>query len=201
MRALVSSGRSDFDSSWPVTCDSPVSGSAVTATIAALPPVAAAASKPVARTVMTLIASLERLPSRARCPRRSAARTCRGSRPTMISEICATSSSAAMRGIAFLPNPVAGGEHVRIAARLDDRHRRPPRRSRRWGSRNAARRRAAPWPRRRSLPPPARRALAFEPATSTWMSPPIRCAAVTVLSTAACSDALSWSAMTSVVMR
>ncbi len=59
-RALVSSGRSDFDSSCPVTFDRPVSGAAATDSTAALPPVAAAASKPVARTVMTLIASLER---------------------------------------------------------------------------------------------------------------------------------------------
>ncbi len=41
---------------------------------------------------------------------------------TTISEICATSSSAATRGITFLPKPVAGGEDVRIAAGLDDRH-------------------------------------------------------------------------------
>ena len=60
MRALVSSGRSDFESSWPRTVDSPLSGAAATRSIAALPPDAAMASKPVERTVITLIESLER---------------------------------------------------------------------------------------------------------------------------------------------
>ena len=59
MRAPVSSGRSDFVSSCPVTRERPVSGAARDVSTAALPPVAAAASNPVARTVMTLTASFD----------------------------------------------------------------------------------------------------------------------------------------------
>ena len=60
MRALVSSGRSDFVSSWPVTFDVGQSPAAAGIfSIAALPPVAGAASNAVARTVITLIGSFE----------------------------------------------------------------------------------------------------------------------------------------------
>ena len=56
--AAVSSGRSLLAISLPTKLDRPVSAAASTVSTAALPPLAAAASKPVVRTVMTLIASL-----------------------------------------------------------------------------------------------------------------------------------------------
>jgi hypothetical protein len=59
MRAEVSSGRSDFDSSWPTKLARPVSPAAAAVSIAADPPVAAVASKAVGRTVMTLILSAD----------------------------------------------------------------------------------------------------------------------------------------------
>ncbi|VVG74327.1 hypothetical protein PAP18089_05344 [Pandoraea apista] len=55
--ALVSSGRSSFVTSRPTNCDNPASGVADTASTAALPPVAAAGSKPVERTVITFTLS------------------------------------------------------------------------------------------------------------------------------------------------
>ena len=57
-RALVSSGRSDLVSSWPVTLDSPVSGAAAIVSTVALPPVPAL-SNAVVRTVRTLIGSFD----------------------------------------------------------------------------------------------------------------------------------------------
>ena len=56
--AAVSSGRSLFVTSRPTKLLWPLSATAATVSIAALPPVAAAGSKPVVRTVMTLILSL-----------------------------------------------------------------------------------------------------------------------------------------------
>ena len=59
-RALVSSGRSDFDSSAPTNSRQPGrSRSPRTGSIAAEPPVASAGGKAVPRTVMTLIGSLD----------------------------------------------------------------------------------------------------------------------------------------------
>lgn len=56
--AAVSSGRSLFVTSRPMKLDLPLSATPSKVSTAALPPVAAAASKPVLRTVITLIASL-----------------------------------------------------------------------------------------------------------------------------------------------
>ena len=59
MRALVSSGRSDLVSSWPMHLGrARCRRGAATLSTGALPPVAGAASKPVVRTVMTLFAIL-----------------------------------------------------------------------------------------------------------------------------------------------
>ena len=58
-RAEVSSGRSDLDTSRPTNDDSPLSAGASTFSTGAEPPLAATASKPVARTVMTLIGSAD----------------------------------------------------------------------------------------------------------------------------------------------
>ena len=55
--AAVSSGRSDFDTSRLMNEDKPLSAGATTFSTVALPPAAATASKPVVRTVMTLIGS------------------------------------------------------------------------------------------------------------------------------------------------
>ena len=55
--AAVSSGRSFLAISLPRKLDLPLSAAAATVSTAAEPPVAAAASKPVVRTVMTLVAS------------------------------------------------------------------------------------------------------------------------------------------------
>jgi hypothetical protein len=57
--AAVSSGRSDLATSRPTKADLPASATAATVSTAAEPPVAAAASKPVARTVMTLTLSVD----------------------------------------------------------------------------------------------------------------------------------------------
>ena len=56
--AAVSSGRSDLVSSRPIIVARPASGAGASASTAAEPPVLEAASKPVERTVMTLILSL-----------------------------------------------------------------------------------------------------------------------------------------------
>ena len=55
--AEVSSGRSFFAISEPMNSDLPESATAVTASTVAEPPVAAAGSKPVVRTVITFTAS------------------------------------------------------------------------------------------------------------------------------------------------
>ncbi len=55
--AAVSSGRSFLAISWPTKLLLPLSPTAFTVSTAALPPVAAAGSKPVVRTVITLVAS------------------------------------------------------------------------------------------------------------------------------------------------
>jgi hypothetical protein len=57
MFALVSSGRSSFVTSRLTNCEMPASGAASIFSMDALPPSAATASKPVVRTVMTLIGS------------------------------------------------------------------------------------------------------------------------------------------------
>ena len=57
--ALVSSGRSFLLSSWPTKLESPASPLDAIASMGALPPVAGAGSKPVMRTVMTLILSAD----------------------------------------------------------------------------------------------------------------------------------------------
>jgi hypothetical protein len=57
--ATVSSGRSDFTSSRRTRFDNPASANAASASTAAEPPLAATASNPVARTVMTFTASLD----------------------------------------------------------------------------------------------------------------------------------------------
>ena len=59
IRALVSSGRSDFDSSAPTNSDSPVAPVVATGSIAAEPPVASTGGNAVPRTVMTLIGSCD----------------------------------------------------------------------------------------------------------------------------------------------
>ena len=58
-RALVSSGRSDFDSSARTNSDSPAEPVGATVSIGAEPPVASPGGKAVPRTVMTLIGSLD----------------------------------------------------------------------------------------------------------------------------------------------
>ncbi|MNG14049.1 hypothetical protein D3C84_977740 [compost metagenome] len=55
--AAVSSGRSDLASSSPTKADRPKSSPPASVSMAALPPAAATASKPVPRTLMTLIAA------------------------------------------------------------------------------------------------------------------------------------------------
>ncbi|MNF99717.1 hypothetical protein D3C84_826290 [compost metagenome] len=55
--AAVSSGRSDLASSSPTKAEMPASQEAPMASILAEPPVAATASKPVPRTVITLMAA------------------------------------------------------------------------------------------------------------------------------------------------
>jgi len=55
--AAVSSGRSFLAISEPTKVDLPASAAAAGVSMDALPPVAAAGSKPVVRTVMTLVAS------------------------------------------------------------------------------------------------------------------------------------------------
>jgi hypothetical protein len=57
MRAAVSSGRSDFTTSAPTKELRPGSGAAATASMGALPPVAATGSKEAARTVITFFSS------------------------------------------------------------------------------------------------------------------------------------------------
>ena len=59
MRAAVSSGRSDFVSSWLTNFDVPVPAPPARVSTVAEPPSAAAASKPVVRTVMTLTGSAD----------------------------------------------------------------------------------------------------------------------------------------------
>ncbi len=58
-RALVSSGRSDLESSAPTKRDSPAEPAPGAVSTDALPPSLAAAGKAVPRTVMTLILSLD----------------------------------------------------------------------------------------------------------------------------------------------
>ena len=58
-RALVSSGRSDFDSSARTNSDSPAEPVGSTVSMDADPPVASPGGKAVPRTVMTLIGSLD----------------------------------------------------------------------------------------------------------------------------------------------
>ncbi|MNE30058.1 hypothetical protein D3C80_1235580 [compost metagenome] len=57
--AAVSSGRSDLASSSPTKADRPKSSAPASVSMAALPPSAATASKPVPRTVITLTAALD----------------------------------------------------------------------------------------------------------------------------------------------
>ena len=59
MRALVSSGRSDWVNSWPTKLERPASPTLSTSSMAAEPPSAATGSKAVVRTVTTLIGSLD----------------------------------------------------------------------------------------------------------------------------------------------
>ncbi len=59
MPAVVSSGRSDLVNSWPRKLARPVSPVAATVSTGAEPPSAAAASKAVVRTVITLILSAD----------------------------------------------------------------------------------------------------------------------------------------------
>ncbi|CAM3561014.1 hypothetical protein BUGL105410_37670 [Burkholderia gladioli] len=59
MFALVSSGRSSLVTSRFTNCDLPLSAAASIFSTDALPPSAATGSKPVERTVITLIASLD----------------------------------------------------------------------------------------------------------------------------------------------
>ena len=64
------------------------------------------------------------------------------------------------------------GEHVRVAAGLDDAAAPSRRRSRRSAPRDAARRRAAPWRRPAIAAAACAAGAAPLPATSTWTSPP-----------------------------
>ena len=82
-----------------------VSGPAAIASTGAAP-VAAASPKPGARTVTTLIASADCTVAKALPAERGRTKVSGDSTAT-ISEICATSSSAAIRGIRFLPIVVA----------------------------------------------------------------------------------------------
>ncbi len=59
MRALVNSGRSDFDSSARTNSESPLSPVGATVSIAAAPPVASPGGNAVPRTVMTLTGSFD----------------------------------------------------------------------------------------------------------------------------------------------
>ena len=59
MRAEVSSGRSDCVRSWPTNVDRPQSPGAPTASTSALPPSTETGSNEVARTEISLIASLD----------------------------------------------------------------------------------------------------------------------------------------------
>src|SRR5215472_3407057 len=114
----------------------------------------------------------------------------------MMSEICATSSRAAMRGATFLPKPVAGSRMCEYAGAIGTT--RPAMAS----AVGAANRAASAC---NTLLTPAIWAAAsaavcaFWPATRTWMSPPIFCAAATVFRVAALSAALSCSATTRIV--
>jgi hypothetical protein len=105
--AAVSSGRSDSAISWLTKLEIPASCAASTAASSALPPSAATASKAVVRTVITFLASLDctvaiTLPGVDRTLEGI------GTLDAMMSLICATSSSAATRGMMFLPLVVAG---------------------------------------------------------------------------------------------
>src|SRR5450631_4841725 len=115
----------------------------------------------------------------------------------MISDTWATSSSAAMRGAAFLPKPVAGKTMCEYALA------RPTTSAATFSAvcpascgASACSTLATPAICVAALAAPC----ALCPATSTCMSPPIFCAAAMVLNVAPLGVALSCSAMTRVVM-
>src|SRR5216683_87592 len=115
----------------------------------------------------------------------------------MMSEICATSSSAAMRGAAFLPKLVAGSRTCVYAdARLVA--------SAAMSSAVGAAKCGASACNALATPATFEAACAAPPllwpATRTWISPPIFWAAAIVFSVALLSAALSCSAMTRMVM-
>ena len=105
-RALVSSGRSDLVNSWETKTDRPASAAAAMSSMGAAAAPAGAGSKAVPRTVMTLMASFELTVARA-LPAYMGRTKVSASTTALISEIWATSRSAAMRGMTFLPVVVA----------------------------------------------------------------------------------------------